>query len=61
MSAIEAEVEAAYEIEWARNDFLRQLSALAGKAHVKSLWQIGWVMGHEAGLQAAKQLHGDIR
>lgn len=55
---LQAELEAAYEIEWVRNDFLRQLSAIAGKAHVKSLWSIGWVTGHRAGLEAAKNLHG---
>jgi hypothetical protein len=53
---LRAEMEAAYEIEWVRNDLLRQLSALAGKAHVKSLWQIGWITGHKAGLEMAKQL-----
>lgn len=59
MSADElrAEMEAAYEIEWVRSNLLRELSALAGKAHVKSLWQIGWITGHKAGLEAAKHMH----
>lgn len=55
---LQAEVEAAFEIEWARNNFLRELSAIGGKARVKALWQVGWITGHQAGLEAAKTLHG---
>ena len=55
---LEAEVEAAFVIEKAGSPSLRALITLYGEEAVRSCWTLGWCVGRQSGLEAARTIMG---
>jgi hypothetical protein len=56
LSELEAEMQAAFEIQLARSEGLRALVEYAGRQIVWHAWRLGWATGKQAGLEKAQQV-----
>lgn len=51
-----AEMDAAYEIEKASQEVVRQLAALAGDAVARAIWRLAFNKGRQHGLKQAQAI-----
>jgi hypothetical protein len=56
LSELEAEMQAAFEIQLARSEGLRALVEHAGRRTVWLAWRLGWASGQQKGLEKAQQI-----
>lgn len=56
LDELQAEVDAAFEIELARSAALKALAHRFGREAVYLAWRLGWIVGQQAGLSKAQEV-----